>query len=54
MRAFVEKPDMETKLIEAMKTGSTMKIEGKSAAAPPPATSTRSTACPLMRSIAPP
>lgn len=29
--AFVEKPDMETKLIEAMKTGNTMKIEGKSA-----------------------
>jgi len=29
--AFVEKPDMETKLIEAMKSGSTMKIEGKSA-----------------------
>jgi hypothetical protein len=29
--AFVEKPDMETKLIEAMKTGSTMKIQGKSA-----------------------
>ena len=28
--AFVEKPDMETKLLEAMKTGSTMKIEGKS------------------------
>ena len=28
--AFVEKPDMETKLIEAMKSGSTMKIEGKS------------------------
>jgi hypothetical protein len=28
--AFVEKPEMETKLIEAMKTGSTMKIEGKS------------------------
>jgi hypothetical protein len=29
--AFVEKPGMETKLIEAMKTGSTMKIEGTSA-----------------------
>ncbi|HET7211408.1 MAG TPA: invasion associated locus B family protein [Methyloceanibacter sp.] len=29
--AFVEKPEMETKLIEAMKTGNTMKIEGKSA-----------------------
>ena len=29
--AFVEKPDMETKLIEAMKSGSTMKIEGRSA-----------------------
>jgi invasion protein IalB len=29
--AFVEKPEMETKLIEAMKTASTMKIEGKSA-----------------------
>jgi invasion protein IalB len=28
--AFVEKPEIETKLIEAMKTGSTMKIEGKS------------------------
>jgi hypothetical protein len=28
--AFVEKPDMETKLIEAMKSGSTMKIDGKS------------------------
>jgi hypothetical protein len=28
--AFVEKPEMETKLIEAMKTGTTMKIEGKS------------------------
>ncbi len=28
--AFVEKPEMETKLIEAMKTGNTMKIEGKS------------------------
>jgi hypothetical protein len=28
--AFVEKPEMETKLIEAMKTGSTMKIDGKS------------------------
>lgn len=29
--AFVEKPDMETKIIEAMKAGSTMKINGKSA-----------------------
>jgi Invasion associated locus B (IalB) protein len=29
--AFVEKPDMETKLIEAMKAGSTMKIDGRSA-----------------------
>jgi Invasion associated locus B (IalB) protein len=29
--AFVEKPETETKLIEAMKSGSTMKIEGKSA-----------------------
>jgi hypothetical protein len=29
--AFVEKPDMETKLIEAMKMGNTMKIQGKSA-----------------------
>jgi hypothetical protein len=29
--AFVEKPDMESKLIEAMKAGSTMKVEGKSA-----------------------
>ena len=28
--AFVEKPDMETKLVEAMKGGTTMKIEGKS------------------------
>ena len=28
--AFVEKPDMETKIIEAMKAGSTMKIDGKS------------------------
>jgi invasion protein IalB len=28
--AFVEKPEMETKLLEAMKTGNTMKIEGKS------------------------
>jgi invasion protein IalB len=28
--AFVEKPEMEAKLIEAMKTGSTMKIDGKS------------------------
>ena len=29
--AFVEKPDMDTKIIEAMKAGSTMKINGKSA-----------------------
>jgi len=29
--AFVEKPDMDTKIIEAMKAGSTMKITGKSA-----------------------
>jgi len=29
--AFVEKPEMETKLIEAMKSGNTMKIEGQSA-----------------------
>jgi Invasion associated locus B (IalB) protein len=29
--AFVEKPDMEAKLIEAMKSSNTMKIEGKSA-----------------------
>ena len=29
--AFVEKPDMETKLIDAMRTGNTMKIQGKSA-----------------------
>src|SRR4029079_2840697 len=29
--AFVEKPEMETKLIETMKTGNTMKIDGKSA-----------------------
>jgi Invasion associated locus B (IalB) protein len=29
--AFVEKPEMETKLVEAMKGASTMKIEGKSA-----------------------
>ena len=29
--AFVEKPEMETKLIEAMKSGSAMKIEGRSA-----------------------
>ncbi|MFZ2017827.1 MAG: invasion associated locus B family protein [Methyloceanibacter sp.] len=29
--AFVEKPDMETKLIDAMKGASSMKIEGKSA-----------------------
>jgi invasion protein IalB len=28
--AFVEKPEMETKLVDAMKTGSTMKIDGKS------------------------
>ena len=28
--AFVEKPEMETKLLEAMKTANTMKIEGKS------------------------
>jgi invasion protein IalB len=28
--AFVEKPETETKLIEAMKTANTMKIEGKS------------------------
>ena len=28
--AFVEKPEMETKIIDAMKTGNTMKIEGKS------------------------
>lgn len=28
--AFVEKPEMETKLIEAMKGGTTLKIEGKS------------------------
>ena len=28
--AFVEKPEMETKLVEAMKGASTMKIEGKS------------------------
>lgn len=28
--AFVEKPEMESKLVETMKTGSTMKIEGKS------------------------
>jgi len=28
--AFVEKPDMETKIVEAMKTGNTLKIEGKS------------------------
>lgn len=28
--AFVEKPDMETKLVEAMKGGTTMKIDGKS------------------------
>jgi hypothetical protein len=29
--AFVEKPDMEAKLVEAMKSGSSMKVEGKSA-----------------------
>lgn len=29
--AFVEKPEMETKLLEAMKTGTTMKVEGRSA-----------------------
>jgi hypothetical protein len=29
--AFVEKPDMETKLVEAMKKGGKLKIEGKSA-----------------------
>ncbi len=29
--AFVEKPDMETKLVEAMKKGGKMKLEGKSA-----------------------
>ena len=29
--AFVEKPDMETKIVEAMKTGNSLKIEGKSA-----------------------
>ena len=28
--AFVEKPETETKLLDAMKTGNTMKIEGKS------------------------
>src|SRR5215470_12945204 len=28
--AFVEKPDMETKLVDAMKTGSSMKVEGTS------------------------
>jgi invasion protein IalB len=28
--AFVEKPEMETQLVDAMKTGSTMKLEGKS------------------------
>lgn len=28
--AFVEKPDQESKLIEAMKTGSTMKVDGRS------------------------
>jgi invasion protein IalB len=29
--AFVDKPETEAKIIEAMKTGSTMKIDGKSA-----------------------
>jgi invasion protein IalB len=29
--AFVDKPENEAKIIEAMKTGSTMKIDGKSA-----------------------
>jgi hypothetical protein len=29
--AFVEKPEMEAKLLEAMKSGSTMKINGRSA-----------------------
>ena len=29
--AFVEKPETETKIIEALKTGNSMKIEGKSA-----------------------
>ena len=29
--AFVDKPETEAKIIEAMKTGNTMKIEGKSA-----------------------
>jgi hypothetical protein len=29
--AFVDKPDTETKIIDAMKTGNSMKIEGKSA-----------------------
>ena len=29
--AFVEKPEMETKLVDAMKTGTSMKIDGKSA-----------------------
>ncbi|MGE5260902.1 MAG: invasion associated locus B family protein [Actinomycetota bacterium] len=29
--AFVEKPDVESKLVEAMKSASTMKVEGKSA-----------------------
>jgi hypothetical protein len=29
--AFVEKPDMESKLVDAMKNGTTMKVEGKSA-----------------------
>ena len=28
--AFVDKPETETKIIDAMKTGNTMKIEGKS------------------------
>jgi invasion protein IalB len=29
--AFVEKPDVESKLVDAMKGASTMKVEGKSA-----------------------
>jgi hypothetical protein len=33
--AFVEKPEMETNLVEAMKGASTMKIEGKSARGTP-------------------
>lgn len=33
--AFVEKPEMETKLVEAMKGASTMKIEGKSSRGTP-------------------